>query len=109
MTLQDTVHVTKNLRKLSVEPPRPLAQDVLPKYEELATNSVKALEELQSHIKELHLKGDISYTPKDYVNSIMFDADKLVTDVIDLVVRLREADNGYSDYQEELRGEETTN
>jgi len=39
----------------------------------------------------------------------MFDADKLVTDVIDLVVRLREADNGYSDYQEELRGEETTN
>ena len=82
---------------------------MLPKYEELATNSVKALEELQSHIKELHLKGDISYTPKDYVNSVMFDADKLVTDVIDLVVRLREADNGYSDYQEELRGEETTN
>ena len=107
MTLHDTVHVTKNFRQLS-EPERPLAQDVLPKYEELATKSVKALEELQSHIKELHLKGDISYTPKDYVNSVMFDADKLVTDVIDLVVKVREADNGHSDDKQELRGEETT-
>jgi len=107
MTLQSTIDMTRQFKELP-EPLRPLAQDVLPEYEKLGTKAINVLEEFQSHIKTLHLNGDISYTPKDYVNSVMFDADRLVTDTVDLIIKIRESIHGHSDDQEELQGEETT-